>query len=350
MIKKTSLLFATLIFTLFLNAEEIKEMNSGTITVKTIPAGLNVYVDGKKAGVSPLLNFKVPPGNRMVSIEVEPCFKSVLFYSWNRSVFVEAARETVVEITPEPVMTSLKISSMEISGKEIKGHPVFVDGKKVGTQPGDFEVPVCSKLMEITDASSNRVIYSSELDLLKGKIIERKEKGYEIIMSEPAKKDDTVKTLSPGQVSAFKYPEKSKPDLFIKLEKKERKITGPYKWIGTGLIISGAVVAGLGGVFDYLAYKEFDEYEKMGSPDRLSEIISTGEFNKASYLIKRDDHYQLGKKYAVARTIMYAAGGASFLTGFILLFVPGKNKTENGPVITAYPINEGVFINTSINF
>jgi hypothetical protein len=169
-------------------------------------------------------------------------------------------------------------------------------------------------------------------------------------LSEQTKKDDSVKALNPEQISEFKYPERSKPEVFIKPQKKERHITGPYKWLGTGLIISGAVIGGVGGVFDYLAYKEFDKYEKMGDPARLAELIVSGELNKSEYLAKRDDHYQLGQKYAVARTIMYAAGGASFVTGIILLFVPGRKKADSVPVISAIPSDGGVFINTSINF
>ncbi|HSW59952.1 MAG TPA: hypothetical protein VLJ60_04095, partial [bacterium] len=179
-----------------------------------------------------------------------------------------------------------------------------------------------------------------ELDLLKGKITERKEKGYEIVTSGTVTQEAAV-------------PEKSvilKPQQLPVLKKPERQIIGPYKWIGTGLIVAGAVVAGLGGVFDYLAYKEFDEYEKIGDEEYLSKQISSGDFNKAEYLIKRDDLYTAGERYAIARTIMYVAGGASFLTGFILLFVPGKKKADSVPVVTAAPYKDGFFINANINF
>ena len=313
--RKILVLLLIHIFVLFLNAKDGKVDKTGKISVTTVPAG-----------------------NRIISVETEPCFKSVLFYSWNRSVFVEPDRETAIEIVPEPVMTSLKISSMEISGKEIKGQQVFVDRKPVGMQPGEFEVPVCSKLLEIVDNSDNKVIYSSELDLLKGTITERKEKGYEIVTSQTAIPEKEA-VLQHQNLPFLKHP-----------PKKERKIIGPYKWIGTGLIIGGVVIAGLGGVFDYLAYKEFDKYEKMGDEDDLTEKISSGDFDINKYLIERDDHYQLGKRYAIARTIMYVAGGASFLTGVILLFVPGKEKGKNAPVITAAPYQDGIFINAKINF
>lgn len=329
------------IFVIFLNAKDGKVDKTGKISVTTVPAGLNLYIDGKPVGVTPVINLEVPVGNRIISVETEPCFKSVLFYSWNRSVFIEPDRETAIEIVPEPVMTSLNISSVEISGKEVNGQRVFVDRKQMGIQPGEFEVPVCSKLLEIVDNSNNKVIYSSELDLLKGTIIERKEKGYEIVTSEKAFSDKDNTAARNGSTGSA---------IILKPLKKERKITGPYKWIGTGLIIGGAVVAGLGGVFDYLAYKEFDEYEKMGDEEYLSKQISSGDFNKSEYLIKRDDLYTAGERYAIARTIMYVAGGASFVTGFILLFVPGKEKTDNTPVITAAPYQDGIFINAKINF
>lgn len=333
----------------FLNAEDGKVDKTGKISVTTVPAGLNLYIDGKPAGVTPVISIEVPAGNRIISVETEPCFKSVLFYSWNRSVFVEPDRETAIEIVPEPVTTSLKISSMEVSGKEVTGQRVFVDRKQVGIQPGEFEVPVCSKLLEIVDDLNNNVIYSSELDLLKGTITERKEKGYEIVTSEKAstEKDPASNT---EKIPFIMKTGSTGSAIVLKPVRKKRNIIGPYKWIGAGLIIGGAVIAGLGGVFDYLAYKEFDKYEKMGDEDNLTEKISSGDFDINKYLTERDDHYQLGRRYAVARTIMYVAGGASFVTGVILLFVPGKKKGENAPAITAAPYQDGIFINAKIIF
>ncbi|MDX9805984.1 MAG: PEGA domain-containing protein [bacterium] len=344
--RKILVLLLIHIFVLFLNAKDGKVDKTGKISVTTVPAGLNLYIDGKPVGVTPVINLEVPAGNRIISVETEPCFKSVLFYSWNRSVFVEPDRETAIEIVPEPVMTSLKISSMEISGKEVTGQRVFVDRKQVGIQPGEFDVPACSKLLEIVDNSDNKVIYSSELDLLKGTITERKEKGYEIVTTE---KSSSEKDPA-AQTEKIPFAIRKSSSIVLKTARKERKITGPYKWIGTGLIIGGAVIAGLGGVFDYLAYTEFDEYEKMGDEEYLSKQISSGDFNKSEYLIKRDDLYTAGERYAIARTIMYVAGGASFVTGVILLFVPGKKKGKNAPVITAAPYQDGIFINAKINF
>lgn len=349
MLQKTLSLLLILIFTSFLNAEDPKSNKTGKISITTIPAGLNIYIDGKPAGITPLKSVEVPAGSRIISVEVEPCFKSILFYSWNRSVFVEPDRETVIEIVPEPIMTSLKISSMEISGKEISGHRVFVDGKSVGEQPGEFEVPLCSKLLEIVDNSSSIVLYSSKLDLLKGTITERKEKGYEIITSEKAPPEkDTA-----SQTEKIPFMIKSEPTgsaIALKPLKKERNIIGPYKWTGTGLIVGGAVIAAIGGFLDWKAYEEFDKYEQMGRKESLEQVISQDTSEIQSYINRRDDHYDLGSKYAVARTIMYVAGGASFVTGFILLFIPGAKKGNSTPVVTASPYQDGVLINANINF
>ncbi|HNW82509.1 MAG TPA: PEGA domain-containing protein, partial [bacterium] len=88
----------------------------GTLTVTTVPAGMNVYVDGKLSGKSPIVKLPVPAGSRIVSIETEPCYKSVLFYSWNRSVYIEKGLDTAVEIVPEPILTSLKVGGIEVGG------------------------------------------------------------------------------------------------------------------------------------------------------------------------------------------------------------------------------------------
>lgn len=348
MLKKLFLMVVLAVFTFFLNAEEAGQKKIGWISVTTVPAGLNVYVDGKQIGKTPLVKLEVETGNRVISIEVEPCFKNTLFYTWNKNVFIEPGMETTVEILPDPVMTKLQISSMEISGKKIEGHPVYVDGKMVGTQPGDLDVPLCSKLLEITDISSNKVIYSSELDLLAGKITERKEKGYEIVMSESREKPE-LKTLASKELFLQKTSRKSS-DFDLKFRAERKKITGPYKWTGAGLIIGGIITAGLGGLFDWKAYDEFDKYEKMGRKESIEQLIMQNTPDIDAYVKRRDSHYNSGEKYSVTRTVLYVLGGASFTTGIILLFVPGKKNDGKSPVITASPSTDGIFFNSSINF
>ncbi|HRZ79235.1 MAG TPA: PEGA domain-containing protein [bacterium] len=330
---------------------------SGTLTVETKPSGLNVYVDGKIAGKTPLKNYAVPAGKRILSVETEPCFKSVLYYSWNRPVYVEEGKDTYIEITPSPVITSLKVGGIEVNGSSLKGTEVYVDGVNVGTQPGSFDVPVCSKILEVTDESGKKVIYRSELDLLKGVVTQKNEKNYEITPASVKAQDSVILSQTQegpdsGEMSGGEVKNKN-TDVFqkkIRPAKKNINVLGPYKWIGTSLILAGAVSAGLGGLFDYKALKEFDKYEDMGDKDTIRQMIEEGSFDEEEYISERDGHYKKGKDYSVARTVLYAAGGAMFVTGVILLFVPGVKKNEKNTSFLLIPSVEGLFISAEISF
>ena len=257
-----SILILIISFLFNISASDDSE-TTGTLTVDTRPSGLNVYVDGKIAGKTPLKNYAVPAGKRVISVETEPCFKNVLYYSWNRPVFVENGKDTYVEIVPAPILTNLKVEGIAINGKKLENTSIFVDGVNTGIQPGSFEVPVCSKLLEVTDESGRNVVYSSELDLLKGVSVPRNEKNYEITSVSEKKENDIVLFQVPensndqnsGLTDSSGSVEKTPFRSPLKTVKKNSEVFGPYKWIGTALILTGAVSAGLGGFFDYKAVK-----------------------------------------------------------------------------------------------
>ena len=59
MFRKLTLIIPLMLLTLFLNAEDLKNKKNARISITTVPAGLNVYIDGIFAGKSPLNNFEV---------------------------------------------------------------------------------------------------------------------------------------------------------------------------------------------------------------------------------------------------------------------------------------------------
>ena len=355
-IQVISILITMISFSFNISASDGSE-TTGTLTVDTKPSGLNVYVDGKIAGKTPLKNYAVPAGKRIISVETEPCFKSVLYYSWNRPVYVEEGKDTYVEIVPAPILTNLKVEGIVVNGEKLENTSIFVDGVNTGTQPGSFEIPVCSRLLEVTDESGKKVIYRSELDLLKGIVTQKNEKNYEITPASVKAQDSVILSQTQegsnsGEMSSGEVKNKN-TDVFqkkIRPAKKNISVLGPYKWIGTSLILAGAVSAGLGGLFDYKALKEFDKYEDMGDKETIKQMIEEGSFDKDEYISERDSHYKKGKDYSVARTVLYAAGGAMFVTGVVLLFVPGVKKAEKKTSFMLIPSAEGLFVSAEISF
>jgi len=317
---------------------------TGFLSVETVPSGIDVFVNGKKIGKSPVFRHEVASGISILSIGSEPCFKSVLFYTLNRSVYVEKGKEHKVKIIPEPVLTSITVGSVKINGKEHAGLPVYVDGVLVGLQPGSFEVPVCSSVIEITEESSNKVVQSSTIDLLEGTVVERDERFYEINVSE--KKE---KKLPKHSFSSLEF-HKPKESFQLRKQKKKKNIFGDYKWYGATLIVAGALSAGLGAAFDYLAYKEFEKYKNMGSKERIREEIVKDDFDKELFSSNRDKHYSDGYKYSNARTALYVAGGVSFATGIVLLFLPKQKSEEKNIEVNISPSERGFYIGATINY
>ena len=355
--RKLLLMFSFLIttglmFTSRLTAEEQKE-SKGFLTVHTIPSGLDIYVDGKKIATSPIEKMAITTGTHQISIATEPCFKQVLFYTWNRNVNISDSDTTFLEIKPDPIMKEINVSELKVGNETLEGNAIYVDGIKVGAVPGKINIPVCSKLLEVTENDGNRVIYSSNLDLVKGEITKNDKRGYEIVAKDKKKE----KAITSTEVKEFKPPKvyvdknQLKPVITKKKNKKKTPVIGPYKWVGTGFIISGAILAGIGGIFDYMAWKKFNDYDKMGTEEEIREQLENGDLSKADYLIKRDDTYQTGKDFIVARNVFYIAGGASALAGIILLFV--KPPEKESKVQTSFRIIPGpksFFISTDISF
>ncbi len=258
MFRKLTLIIPLMLLTLFLNAEDLKNKKNARISITTVPAGLNVYIDGIFAGKSPLNN---------------------------------------------------------------------------------FEVLKTAKLLEVTDNSGKKVIYSADLDLKNGKIIERKEKGYDL-KKKTEKKEQKKEQKKEPEKQQKKQPEK----------KPEVKIPGPHKWTGTGFIIAGILTAGLGSLFDYLAVKEFDKYKKMADKNNLMEEMMPGTLNEEEYIEKSNSHRTKGQNYSAARTVLFAAGGASVITGIILILVPEKKKKIETLSFGISPYEDGFFISAGGNF
>ncbi len=343
-----------ILFTTIQVSAQDKE-GKGFLQVHTNPSGLEIYVDGKIVGKSPIENLSLDIGDHLVSVKTDPCFAKTLFYTWNRNVSISDSRTTFLEINPEPLMQEISASGLKVGDEVLEGNTIYVDGEKVGTVPGKITVPVCSKILEITKEDEETVILKADLKLLEGKIIKTAEHGYKLAYN---KKEQPGKN-SPNISKAFKpVKERSVKKEFGKLKKKQeaekkfKKVTpGPYKWVGASFIIGGVLLAGTGGLFDYLAWKKFKDYSRMGTEEEIREQLAGGDMSKAEYLIKRDDIYEKGKDLILARNIFFVAGSVCALTGVILIFVKPSSKERT--VSTSFriiPGPESFFISTDISF
>jgi len=123
--------------------------NFATLIVRTEPTGLSVAVNGKTEAMSGG-SMDVEPGQYEVVID-HPCYlrtgEQVVVHKGDRREIVLAGR---------PRQAAIEVVAEDERGNEVEAK-VKVDGVEVGTAPGTFKVPVCSRdVLVISDKGSFR--------------------------------------------------------------------------------------------------------------------------------------------------------------------------------------------------
>ncbi|MEC7985613.1 MAG: PEGA domain-containing protein [Myxococcota bacterium] len=110
--------------------------------------GLDVYIDGNHVGTTPLVEYKIEPGPRLLQIEGD-CFES---YE-ERFVAREGAK-VQKDVQIEKDRSYIKVESVDRVGNAIRGK-VFVDGEYMGQTPYYGDVSSCAKRVEVEVSSSS---------------------------------------------------------------------------------------------------------------------------------------------------------------------------------------------------
>jgi len=115
--------------------------NSGEMTVSTVPPGMTLTVDGRIAGAAPLKR-RLSPGIHTVEVTDSCYYKAANRFS------IKAGEKKLVELKPAPKLAAVQVTAEAGSGSAVRAR-VEVDGRKVGTTPGTFQVSICSKRLEL---------------------------------------------------------------------------------------------------------------------------------------------------------------------------------------------------------
>jgi TolB-like protein len=114
----------------------------GWLSVASTPPGLDVAVNGKVVGKSPIDRLELAPGAYEVLTQ-SPCYLSA-----GKKVEVIRDETKAIEIAPTMREGAINVTAEDKDGNALEAD-VIVDGVWVGTAPGVFKVGVCAKRLEV---------------------------------------------------------------------------------------------------------------------------------------------------------------------------------------------------------
>lgn len=136
------------------------EPGFGWLTVETEPAGLELSIDGKPAGKSPLVDHVLDPGTVDV-VTSGDCWMRI-----GERVAIKQGEGRKIRIDGRPRTAPVEIHAEDARGNALEAR-VEADGVPLGLTPGFFQVPVCTERITVRDASG--VAYREAVSLREGK-------------------------------------------------------------------------------------------------------------------------------------------------------------------------------------
>jgi len=133
------------------------EEDFARLSVNTEPPGLEVRVDGKPAGKSPIQNLELSIGGHVIEAGGDRCRQS------HKKQISLSRGETATE-TLEPVMipAGLMVRAKDEDGNALEGD-VFLDGQKIGRTLEALRVSVCVAEVEVRTDSGARMTATTAL-------------------------------------------------------------------------------------------------------------------------------------------------------------------------------------------
>ena len=114
----------------------------GHLSVTSEPGNLEVTVNKKSIGKSPVERHRLAPGSYEVLV-TSPCF-----YGQGKRVVIKRGEHEQVAVAPKPRPAAVQVSAVDGRGNALKAE-VYVDGQPVGRTPGTFKVNVCAREVEV---------------------------------------------------------------------------------------------------------------------------------------------------------------------------------------------------------
>ena len=134
--------------------------NFALLTVESVPSGLEVMVDERPSGRTPVREHRVQAGVRAVLV------KSRCHYDTGERVRLERGETRRLMFTLDAREAAIDVTATTRDGRAVEAE-VRVDGAVVGRSPGRFKVPVCAKKVEVVGEAGQ---WSGDLALEERKV------------------------------------------------------------------------------------------------------------------------------------------------------------------------------------
>lgn len=128
--------------------------NFGRYAITSDPPNLEVQLDGRKVGVTPLEKLEVDRGRHAVLVS-DPCY-----FDRGKRIDVRSGDNKTFDFQMKPRMGAIKVVAVDSAGNAKPGE-VWVDGKDLGPAPAVYKLPICAKNLEIRQGA--KVVYSGAL-------------------------------------------------------------------------------------------------------------------------------------------------------------------------------------------
>jgi|GEM_PF-511546 len=99
---------------------------------------VDVILDGKETGKTPIPEMKISPGPHRIEPQGE-CFNTVA-----EQFVIKKGERHQIKLAVQKKMAAIKVFASDKNGNDMEAD-VFIDGEKIGTAPGTFKISVCSK-------------------------------------------------------------------------------------------------------------------------------------------------------------------------------------------------------------
>ncbi len=147
------------------------EPDFGYLSVESEPAGIEVTLDGKSIGKTPINKVTLSPGPHQVET------KDNCYYQTGEKFTANRGESKNIRLEIKPKEAGIKVTAQDKAGNDVEAS-VFLDGKELGNAPGKWKVPVCAKelLVKAKDGQyketlslEEKKIATIKADLTKGK-------------------------------------------------------------------------------------------------------------------------------------------------------------------------------------
>lgn len=133
----------------------------GVVEVETDPPGLQIALDGKAFGRSPISPAELDPGTYEVVID-EPCF-----HRTGERVFLKAGDHRKLRLDAKPRMAGLKVTAADAKGSAVEAK-VRVGGRDLGDTGAVLRIPVCTRSVDVTTGAFTRAV---PVSLVESKVV-----------------------------------------------------------------------------------------------------------------------------------------------------------------------------------